>query len=722
MLRSVGFALVLALALAAPAYARDASAPPTRVGNVVDTYHGQAVQDPYRWLEGDDAEVRAFDEAQTARTRAYLDALPGRAAIRTRMQDYLSQSSATRYMLTAAGERLFCIYAEPGKQQAMLAVMGRDADPARQRVVVDPNKIDPTGATSIDWYIPSPDGRYVAVSLSRAGSELGTLSVFDVRTGQRVHEQIPRVNGPTAGGDVAWSPDGRGFWYTRYPGEERPEADRAFYQQVYFHRFGDDPAQDAHVFGDGLPRIAEIKLDFSREANALLISVQNGDGGDFAHYVRSRDGHITQVTRFEDDIDFAVFGPDRALYLVGERAAPRRYIQRLAPGMTDLAQARTIVEQGEDVIVTDFWGEDPINFAAGRMYVRYIAGGPSRVRIFDLAGRPQGDLDLPEIAAVNEIEPVGADVLYSVETYLTPLQFYRRHNGAGTPTALRVTSPIRFDDAEVVRAFATSRDGTRVPVNIIRRRGAAQDGSAPAILYGYGGYGLSQTPFFLGGPRRMWLDSGGVFAIANIRGGGEYGEDWHQQGALTHKQNVFDDFIAAADYLARERYTSPQHLALRGGSNGGLLMGAVLTQRPDIARAIVSDVGIYDMIRSEFEPNGEFNVTEFGTIRDPAQFSALYAYSPYHHVRTGTNYPAVLLTTGLNDGRVAPFQSRKMAAALQAATASGLPIYLRVRSDSGHGMGSALSAMIDDSADYQAFIYDQLGVPPPSAAAPVGQR
>lgn len=722
MLRSLSFACVLALALAAPAFARDASAPPTRVENVVDTYHGQAVNDPYRWLEADGDEVSAWDAAQTARTRAYLDALPGRAAIRERMEEYLSQSSAVRYMFVAAGSNLFCIYSEPGKQQKMLVVMGRDADPSRQRVVVDPNVLDPTFGTSIDWFVPSPDGRYVAVSLSRGGSELGTLSVFDVRTGRRVHEQIPRVNGPTAGGDVAWSPDGRGFWYTRYPGEERPEADRSFYQQVYFHRFGDNPANDTHVFGADLPRIAEIKLDFSREANALLISVQNGDGGDFAHFVRGRDGRITQITNFDDDIDFAVFGPDRALYLVSEREAPRRFIQRLAPGVTDLARAEIIVAQGEDVIVTDFWGEDPINFAGGRMYVRYIAGGPSRVRIFDLAGQPRGELELPDIAAVYEITPVGADVLYSVETYLTPMQFYRRHGDTSAPTALRVTSPVKFDDAEVVRAFATSRDGTQVPLNIIRRRGTPLDGTAPAILYGYGGYGASETPYFLGGPRRMWLDSGGIYVIANIRGGGEYGEEWHQQGALTHKQNVFDDFIAAAEFLSRERYTSPQRLALRGGSNGGLLMGAVMTQRPDLARAIVSDVGIYDMIRSEFEPNGEFNVTEFGTIRDPAQFNALFAYSPYHHVRSGVDYPAVLLTTGLNDGRVAPFQSRKMTAALQAATTSGLPIYLRVRSDSGHGMGSALSNMIEDSADYQAFIYDQLGVTPPGPPRPVAQR
>jgi prolyl oligopeptidase len=592
----------------------------------------------------------------------------------------------------------------------MLRTLGPELDPAKARTVLDPNVLDTTGGTAIDWFVPSPDGKLVAVSLSQGGSEDGTLHVFDAGTGARTGEVIPRVTYPTAGGDVTWAPDGRGFWYTRYPGEERPEADRHFYVQVYFHKLGDDPAKDPRVFGDGLPKVAEIQLDYYREAGALLVSVQDGDGGDFAHFVSRGDGRFVQVTGFKDGVDFAAFGPDRALYLVSEKDAPRRQILKLAPGVTELAKAAVIVPQGEDTIPIEFFDEDPLCFASGRMYVRYLAGGPSRLSAFGLDGKPAGDVPLPDVAAVDEIETLGDDLLYSVETYLAPNRFYRLSGGRSAPTALVVTSPVKFDDVEVVRTFAASRDGTRVPVNIIRRKGVRLDGSNPTLLYGYGGYGVSMTPRFLGGSRRVWFDAGGVYAIANIRGGGEYGEDWHQQGMLTRKQNVFEDFIAAAELLVNEKYTRPDRLAIQGGSNGGLLMGAVLTQRPELFRAVVAQVGIFDMLRVELDPNGEFNVTEFGTVKNPEQFRALYAYSPYQNVRDGVKYPAVFFSTGENDGRVNPLNSRKMAARLQAATTSGLPIFLVTTGAAGHGQGSPLKVQIDQMADYLAFLFDQLGM------------
>jgi len=279
-----------------------------------------------------------------------------------------------------------------------------------------------------------------------------------------------------------------------------------------------------------------------------------------------------------------------------------------------------------------------------------------------------------------------------------------------------VTSPISFADAEVKREFATSKDGTKVPVNIIERRGTKHDGSNPTLLYGYGGYGISQTPRFLGAMWRLWLDRGGVYAVANIRGGAEFGERWHTEGMLTKKQNVFDDFAAASQYLIDAHYTGHAKLALLGGSNGGLLMGAEITQHPQLARAVVSAVGIYDMLRVELDPNGSFNVTEFGTVKDPAQFKALYAYSPYHHVVKGTAYPAVMMLTGATDPRVNPMQSRKFAAALQAATsAKDHPILLRTNKNSGHGIGSSLDERIAESTDQLTFLFDQLGMQPPRA-------
>jgi prolyl oligopeptidase len=703
--------VVIALSTGSATPARDESAPVTRVDEVTDTYHGTRVSDPYRWLEdGTDPAVREWTAQQSARTRAYLDALPVRAKLRARLEKYISESSPRYYDLRSRGRSLFAKYFDPARQQPSLRLLGPELDPTKARSILDPNAIDPSGATAIDWYVPSPDGKRVAVSLSKGGSEDGTLHLFDTDTGKQVGEVIPRVNFPTAGGDLAWTPDGRGFWYTRYPGDERPETDRHFYVQVYFHEIGSDPAKDKRVFGDGLPKVAEIQLDYSQEADALLISVQDGDGGDFAHWVSKEGGGWTQITHFKDGVDFAAFGPDRALYLVSERNAPRRQVLRLAPGVTELAKATVFVPVSEDAIPIDFFGEDPLCFVGDRMYVTYLAGGPSRLRAFTLDGKPAGDVNLPDIAAVDEIEAFGDDLLYSVETYLVPNRFYRLSNGRSTPTALAVTSPVKFDDVEVVRDFATSKDGTRVPVNVIRLKRTKLDGSNPTLLYGYGGYGISQTPGFLGSSRRVWFDAGGVYAVANIRGGGEYGEEWHQQGMLTHKQNVFDDFIAAAELLIKESYTRPGMLAIRGGSNGGLLMGAVLTQRPDLFRAVVAQVAIFDMLRVELDPNGQFNVTEFGTVKDPDQFRALFAYSPYHHVRDGVKYPAVFMSTGENDGRVNPANSRKMTARLQAATSSGLPIYLVTTEAAGHGLGSPLSVQIDQMADYLAFLFDQLGM------------
>jgi prolyl oligopeptidase len=677
---------------------------------VIDVYHGVSVEDPYRWLEdSSDPEVRAWTNAQTARTRAYLDALPYRAALGARLMALTSQASPWYGDLKAAGGRLFARISDPVKQQPMLAVMLPDG--SQPRTFLDPNVLDRSGGTAIDWYVPSPDGRRVAVSLSRGGSEDGDLHVFDVDTGREIGEVIPHVQYPTAGGHVAWIDDGTAIWYTRFPGAERPEADRHFYQTVWLHRLGTDVSTDRRVFGDGLPRLAEIRMEYSSLANALLIAVANGDGGQFAHYVLDRAGVAHQITRFEDDIEYAAIGPDRALYLVSERGAQRRRILKLAPGDFALSHARVIVPESADVIATNFYGDDPIVFAGRTMAVRYLAGGPSRLRLFDLDGRTRGEVTLPPVASVDEMEAVEADLFYSVETYLTPRVFHRRSpDGRDVATNLRVSSPVSFDDMEVTRVMVRSHDATQIPLNIIRRKGLALDGSHPTLLYGYGGYGLSETPRFLGASRRLFLDAGGVFGTANIRGGGEFGEEWHAMGSLTRKQNVFDDFVAAAQWLIDQRYTIAHRLAIQGGSNGGLLMGTVLTQHPELFRAVVSSVGLYDMLRVELDPNGEFNTTEFGTVTNPDQFRALYAYSPYHRVRAGVEYPAVLMQTGENDGRVNPMHSRKMTARLQAATNSKHPILLVTTSEAGHGIGSPLFVRVGQSADYLAFLFDQLGM------------
>jgi len=434
----------------------------------------------------------------------------------------------------------------------------------------------------------------------------------------------------------------------------------------------------------------------------VVASVANGTGGEFAHYLIGPGGKVTQVTRFEDKVVAAVAGSDDNLYLVSHKDAPHGKLLRLPVADPALVHATEIVPHGEPVmqglVVTD-----------QAIYLRELVGGSTQVARFDHAGKPFGVLPLPDVASVSEVVPLGdGTLLYSVNTYLRPTYFARfeETSGKSEVSKLAPTTEVNFDNAEVNRVLVTSNDGAKVPINIIRKIGTKTDGSNPVLLTGYGGYGISLVPQFLGAVGRLWLNGGGVYVIANLRGGGEYGEEWHAQGALTHKQNVFDDFIAAARYLIDQHYTTPDRLAIIGDSNGGLLMGAAFTQHPELFRAVVSLVGVYDMLRAELDPSGVFNTSEFGSVQDPDQFKALYAYSPYHHVVDGAKYPAIFMATGENDGRVNPMHSRKMIAGLQGATASGRPIYLAINTDAGHFVGSAPST----SADYLAFLYDQLGM------------
>jgi prolyl oligopeptidase len=542
-----------------------------------------------------------------------------------------------------------------------------------------------------------------------------------VATGNEIDQPIASVQYPTAGGSLAWAKDGKGFWYTRYPGADTPEADRHFNMQVYFHQLGANANADPLVLGakDGLERVSEVFLTNRYGRDAILASVQRGDGNEWANYVLRAGTPPLPVSTYADKIVYAAIGPDDAIYGISRNGAPNGKIVREAPPYAagGLAGAPVIVPESKVAILSGGAenGQPDLTLSPTRLFVRDIVGGPNQVRVFDLNGKPEGKLPLPDVAGNTEIEPLAnGDVLFNVRSYLRPVYFARWNaaTGKAEETALKVTSPIDFSDAFVTRIFATSKDGTKIPVNVIMKKTAKLDGRNPALLYGYGGYGISQTPAFLGATWRLWLNAGGVYAVANIRGGEEYGERWHQEGMLTKKQNVFDDFAAAGEYLIAQHYTSHAKLALLGGSNGGLLMGAALTQHPRLAHAVVSAVGIYDMVRVELDPNGSFNVTEFGTVTNPAQFAALYAYSPYHHVTAGTAYPAVLMLTGANDGRVNPLHSRKFAAALQAATSSSAPILLRTSKSSGHGIGSSLSERIDQQTDILTFLFDQLGMTP----------
>jgi prolyl oligopeptidase len=685
------------------------SPPETPLETATSEFHGVTVAEDYRWLEDfDNPVVKEWNASQNQHTRGYLDALPDRALIEKRLAELLGGGSADYYSLQFCGGRLFAIKEQPPLEQPLLVTLSSPEDPASEQVIIDLNEIDTEGTTAIDFFRPSPDGALVAVSLSRFGSEDGTVFIYNTSDGTRATwpDSIPRVNGPTAGGDVAWADGGTGFYYSRYPHPgERPDEDLRFFQQVYYHRLGTPATDDTYSVGTEFPCIAEIELEASHDGRSCVATVANGDGGEYAHFLKRDTEPWVQITKFDDLIPKAKFAPDGSMFLLSRKDAPRGQMLHMAAGVTDLAQAAVIVPEGDDVIKS-FRPTD------NQLYIVYMAGGPTRLQAFDHAGKPQTDMPFGQIASIGGLLCTGGDtLLFRSQSYTEPPAWYRFDplKWEVTRTWLFETASADFRDIEVVREFATSKDGTRVPINILRRKDFVANGQNPTILYGYGGYGISMSPWF-DVALRLWFDQGGVYAVANIRGGGEFGEEWHLDGNLTKKQNVFDDFAACAQYLTESGVTNPDRLILKGGSNGGLLMGAMIVQHPTSCRAIYSRVGIYDMLRVELDPNGVFNITEFGTVENPDHFAALHAYSPYHHVEDGTAYPAMMLQTGEHDGRVSPSQSRKMTARLQRATSSSNPILLRSSSDTGHGSGTALSKKIALEADIYSFLMDQLGL------------
>src|SRR6266404_3334740 len=699
-------ALIVALSLAGLVQV-PAAETQTQKKPATDEYQGVKVEDDYQWLEkDDDPAVKAWSDAQNQKTRGYIDKLPDRAAIEKQLTDWFAKTSPSYSGLVSRPGILFAMKFQPPKQQPMLVTLTSADDLKSEKIVLDPNALDSKGTTAIDWFEPSRDGKYVAVSISQGGSEDGTLHIYETSNGKALPDSIAHVQYPTAGGSAAWNAEGTGIFYTRFPRKgEKPDADLNFYQQVYFHKVGTAETDDTYSIGKEFPRIAEIKLEGSHDGKFILATVANGDGGDFAHYLLGPDGNWKQLTKFEDQIKAARLGRDDALYLLSRADAPRGKVLRMPLDNPALAAATTIVPSSDAVIQS-------IEPTANALYVHDLLGGPSQIRCFNMDGQNARPIAIPQISAVSEMESLEDNsLLFRDVSFTEPAAWFHVVDPTKSPvkTALVNTSPVSFADIEVTREMATSKDGTKIPLNIVRKKGTKQNGNNPTLLYGYGGYGISMSPSF-DFTRRVWFDRGGVYVVANIRGGGEFGEEWHKAGNLAKKQNVFYDFAAAAKYLIDQKWTRPEKLALLGGSNGGLLMGALITQHPELMRAVVSFVGIYDMLRVELAPNGAFNVTEFGTVKDPDQFKALYAYSPYHHVTNGAKYPSILFMTGANDGRVAPYHSRKMTARLDEANKSTNPILLRTSSSAGHGIGTALSERIKQLADEFSFLFAQLGI------------
>ena len=668
---------------------------------VTTSYHGVEVTEDYRWLEDGFSEATtAWTTAQQQLTGAYVDALPWRHELRARVEQLLRAEQSTYRGLAAGGDTYVALKEQTPRQQPFLVALTDLDDVSTERIVVDPNALDTSGETTVDWFVLSPDGSRVAVSLSEHGTEDGSLHVFDLGSGEVVDGPVPHVN--LMGGSMAWRSDGSGFWYTRCADPE------GFRQQVWYRGLGreQDRLDVPRGFADEV--IAENFLSASPDGRWVMDRVQKGDGGEWQVFVRSQapDGAWWQLADVADKCSYAVLGGD-AVYLLSRRDAPRGKVLRVP-----LHEGAT-VEAAEEVVPTSGVVIEDLTVTLGRIWVADMDGGPQQLRVFDLQG---GSLPAPEVPPVSSVSSyaarltrLGPDrVAWLSESFTSPPTWWVAADAeAPRPTAMRTVSPVDLSGFEVVRELADSRDGTRVPLNLIAAPGTPRDGTRPALLTAYGGYAISLVPRF--DPEHLvWLEQGGVLAVANIRGGGEYGEEWHHAGRLLTKQNCFDDFIACADHLCDTGITRRDRLAIMGGSNGGLLMGAVITQRPDLARAVVAAVPVMDSLRSELTTNGRFNTTEFGTVEDPDAFAALLAYSPYHHVTDGTRYPAVLLTAGENDTRVDAWHAKKMTARLQRATSSGHPVLLRLGS-TGHLTGS-LDQTIDETTDLYAFLFDQLGL------------
>ena len=491
--RSLLVAFLLSLVIL-PVRAQQAlPSPPTPKRPVVDEYHGVKVTDDYRWLEDfSDPMVRSWADEQNRFSRALLDNIPARANIAKRLQEIYGDQSVTYYNFVQS-RRLFALKSQPPQNQPLLVMLQAPDDRASERVILDLNVLNPKGTTAIDFYAPSLDGRFVVVSLSENGSEDGTAHVYETATGKALADIVPRVNYPTGLGSFAWNRDATGFYYTRYPqGNERPKEDLNFYQQVYFHKLGTPASADTYVIGREFPRIAEITLSTNEDGSYLLASVANGDGGEFAHYLRTPAGEWRQLTQFSDQVKSISFGLDGRLYLLSVKDAQRGKILALPLSNPNLADAKTLVPES-DVTINYFVP------AATRLYVDAMVGGPSEVRVFDLQGKQLTTIPTPPVSAVDVgVVLQGDEVLIGSMSYVEPFVWSRYNPATGkmTKTNLTSTPSVNFADAQVVREFATSKDGTRIPLNIIMRKGTRLDGQNPTILYGYGGYAISETPNF----------------------------------------------------------------------------------------------------------------------------------------------------------------------------------------------------------------------------------
>jgi prolyl oligopeptidase len=703
----VSLAPLAVLLAAAPTLAEPPRYPETPVQEATDEYFGESIRDPYRWLE--DAEspaVRAWEDAQAALTESLLGRFPERAAVRAELERYWSSHVAESPEVH--GDRYFYRRRDGLKNQPLLYLRVGSMQ-ARERVVLDPNGFREDGTAALDWFHPSPDGRLLAYGVSEAGDEISTLYLLDVDSGKLLADRI-RTGRACA---LAWDPDHNGFLYTRYPEPGSvPKGDENYFRRVYHHRLGTDPKDDPLVAGEGRPREEWVDVSLAQ-------------GGQYVLMTRSLDwakNDLLLRRAGESAWREAAVGLDgqttgdvsgEILVLRTNVGAPRGRVVRAPVATPGPEHWREIVPESEGVL-------QEMVVAGDRIVLHSMVDACSQVEVFDLDGKRLALAPLPTLGTVRDVGRGrdGKEVFFHFESFVFPDMVARWDLGKRLETIEQAKVDLDLSAFETKQLWYESKDGTRVPLFVAHRKGIPLDGSHAALLSGYGGFDISKTPVYQRN-RLVWLSRGGIYAEACLRGGGEFGRAWHEAGRLERKQNVFDDFQAAAEALIRRGYTTPSRLAIDGRSNGGLLTGACLVQRPDLYRAVVVGVPLLDMLRYHLFSIARLWIPEYGSSEDPEQYRFLKAYSPYQNARQDVDYPAVLLHTGEADSRVDPMHARKMTALLQASTTSDRPILFRIERRGGHGQGKPLTKSLDENADIYTFLLWQTGfLAEPGATAP----
>lgn len=672
------------------ALAQAPKAPPSRQDNFREVIHGVEIIDPYRWLEDQDSpETRQWIDAQNKYTQSLLNGLPSRALIQKRLAELLRIDTVSTPF--ERGGRYFLFKKRAEDDLAILYV--RQGLNGTDEVLIDPHTLSPDHTTDIDLEDVSGDGKLMVYSIRRGGEDETELRVMNVATRRDVPDQLPRA----LYRGVSLKKDGSGFYYNL---QRRDVGTRVFY-----HAIGADPSTDVEVFGKGYGPDKWVSANVSEDGRYLLFSVQHGWAKNEVYVQEVSGGPVKTIVNDIDAHFYAWFAGDK-LVMQTDWQAPNNRI--LVVDLKDPARDKwqEVVPAGRDAIAG-------FSLIGGKLFVSYLHNVSSQIKIFTIDGKSVGEVTLPGLGSSGGLQGRwdSDEGFFSFRSFVTPQTIYRYDVSTGkTELWAKPKVPFKSEDFEVQQVWYASKDGTRVPMFLVHKKGLKPNGKLPTLLYGYGGFNVIQPPRF-SSFAAVWIEQGGVYAVANLRGGGEFGEAWHKAGMLDKKQNVFDDFIAAAEWLNKNNYTNPSRLAIQGGSNGGLLVGAALTQRPELYRAGLCQFPDLDMIGYyRFKNNNPPALLEYGNASDPAQFKFLYAYSPYQKVKPGTKYPAVLLTTGDTDTRVPPLQARKMTARLQAASTSGKPVLLLYDTKAGHAGGKPLSKIIEDLSLEMSFLFWQLGM------------